>query len=105
MSGFRELWLEYIEDLPVECMSREAEAFQQYITGCLSEQVDRIKGTKLSVSDYIRIRRQAGGVWPLVVSYRLHHGPFLFFPTFVRIKGIIAEVLSGFVYCRFSQIG
>ncbi|BBN14437.1 hypothetical protein Mp_6g11710 [Marchantia polymorpha subsp. ruderalis] len=67
MSGFRELWLEYIEDLPVECMSREAEAFQQYITGCLSEQVDRIKGTKLSVSDYIRIRRQAGGVWPLVV--------------------------------------
>nr|APP91790.1 terpene synthase-like protein [Marchantia polymorpha] len=67
ISGFRELWLEYIEDLPVECISRQAVTFQHYITGCLSEQVGRIKGTITSVSDYISVRRLAGGVMPFLV--------------------------------------
>ncbi|BBN07612.1 protein MpMTPSL24 [Marchantia polymorpha subsp. ruderalis] len=67
MSGFRELWLEYIEDLPAECITRQAEAYQQYITGCLSEQVGRIKGTKTSVADFISLRRLTGGLLPYLV--------------------------------------
>ncbi|BFI12114.1 protein MpMTPSL17 [Marchantia polymorpha subsp. ruderalis] len=67
MSGFRELWLEYIEDLPAECISRQAETFQQFFKGCLLEQIGRMNGTKLSVSDYISLRRLTGGVMPLLV--------------------------------------
>lgn len=70
MSGFRELWLDYIEDLPVECISRQAEIFQQYTGGFFSEQIARMKGTNISLSDCIRVRRLTGGVMPFLVSYR-----------------------------------
>lgn len=70
MSGFRELWLEYIEDLPVECMCRQAEIFQQYTAGLFSEQIARMKGTNISLSDCISVRRLTGGVMPILVSYR-----------------------------------
>nr|APP91793.1 terpene synthase-like protein [Marchantia polymorpha] len=67
MSGFRELWLDYIEDLPVECISRQAEIFQQYTGGFFSEQIARMKGTNISLSDCIRVRRLTGGVMPFLV--------------------------------------
>ncbi|BBN07587.1 protein MpMTPSL3 [Marchantia polymorpha subsp. ruderalis] len=66
-SALRDLWLEYIEAVPAEFVSREAEIHLDYLSACLWEQKNRKTREEITIPDFIILRRSAGGLMPFVV--------------------------------------
>lgn len=78
-SALRDLWLEYIEAVPAEFASREAELFLDILSACLWEQKNRKTREEITIPDFITLRRSAVCALPLVVSFNQYHDPFLLF--------------------------
>ncbi|KAG6550353.1 hypothetical protein Mapa_008316 [Marchantia paleacea] len=85
-SGLRDLWVEYIEAVPAEFASRQAEALQEYLSACLWEQNNRKTGKEITIPDYITLRRSSGCALPflvctdLIIEHRRQKSPISHLP-------------------------
>ncbi|BBN06507.1 protein MpMTPSL18 [Marchantia polymorpha subsp. ruderalis] len=66
-SALRDMWLEYIEAVPAEFASREAELLLDYLSACLWEQQNRKTREEITIPDFITLRRSTVCVMPLFV--------------------------------------
>lgn len=82
-SALRDMWLEYIEAVPAEFASREAELLLDYLSACLWEQQNRKTREEITIPDFITLRRSTVCVMPLFVSFNQYHEPFVFFPPLI----------------------